>query len=192
MDRGAYDPGRPQGLKCIHTRSLGVARAYSRTPESPRLAAVRLAYARESVAAQEGPGFGARRVFLPPVWPPPRLIVFCLVHCMRCTAAVPLAPPPSADVVILLLHRLLQLSFLPQPLSAWLHHNAPRPLHRRAKCAHTDDPLHMQRAAPSIECARQEDGGGLVAHARPEAALRAYDRRGRGRRGAAEDAAGRS
>ena len=28
-------------------------------------------------------GFGARRVFLPPVWPPPRLIFFCLVHCMH-------------------------------------------------------------------------------------------------------------
>lgn len=44
----------------------------------------------KSKQAKRDLGFGARRVFLPPVWPPPRLIFFCLVHCM--STAVLLLP----------------------------------------------------------------------------------------------------
>lgn len=44
---------------------------------------------RGRVVQTRGPqrlGSGPRRMFLPPVWPPPRIIVFCLVHRMLYTA----------------------------------------------------------------------------------------------------------
>lgn len=59
---------------------------------------------RGRVVQTRGPqrlGFGPRRVFLPPVWPPPPLIVFCLVHRMLCTAHLTSSSPRSAYLLLL-------------------------------------------------------------------------------------------
>ena len=87
-------------------------------------------------------------MFLPPVWPPPQLIVFCL-HCMRCTV-----------LLLHLLHRLVQLSFpLSHPLLLGRYSTMQaRPLHRtvaarRPKCAHTNPLGRLVRIQPArVEC----------------------------------------
>lgn len=69
---------------------------------------------RRRVVQTRGPqrlGFGPRRVFLPPVWPPPPLIVFCLVHRMLCTAHLTSSSPRSTYLLLLLLRSSSCFSF---------------------------------------------------------------------------------
>lgn len=126
--------GHASRLKCIYADKAAWSGSY---------------VARESVAAQERPGFGARRVFLPPVWPPPRLIVFCLPRCMRCTAAPTLSSPLLS----------VSLSLCTGGLSA------------RTR-THSDHWRACNRLVSSVWPRRR-----LVAHARRRPLLRAYDRR---------------
>lgn len=95
---------------------------------------------RRRVVQTRGPqrlGFGPRRVFLPPVWPPPRLIVFCLVHRMLCTAYLtsPHLAFSSSRSTYHLLHLLsLSLSSLFLDLSFACSHSQSGPVEQTVLC----------------------------------------------------------
>ena len=162
--------GHASRLKCIvRTRTAAPLLLYARTctlytyihTYTRACTRVRSRGGVGSAAEEKRPGFGARRVFLPPVWPPPQLIVFCLPRCMRCI--VPL-------LLLHLLRRLVQVSFPPSAPFA-RSTMQPRPLHRRRrrrrrpKYAHTSTHernwprLHATGSRSSVWPARCEPGG---------------------------------